>query len=163
MQILQCTGKLRKEMGLKKGDLTNLISEVVLLGAWHANLIYANRRKAVLFTNDKTLFNFVVINLKRAEIKNLATLFRENLAQVLSFENFSAKEIEEVLKEYETIQYAKTRDKSVLGSMNDYAYQYKYYIRNGEFLPDIIHKLNQMPMGALHYHEPIALLREMLK
>ena len=163
MQILQCTAKLRKEMGLKKGDLTNLIAETELLGAWHANLIYANRRKAVLFVNDITLINFIVLNLKREDIKNLSDLFRETLFHFLIAEGFSEKIVETVMKEYVPIKYTKTNSKSVLGSMNDYAYQYKYYIRYGEFLPDIIHKLNRMPMGALNYQEPIALLREMLK
>ena len=67
------------------------------------------------------------------------------------------------MEEYASIEYDKTHSKSVLGSMNDYAYQYKYYVQNGEFLPDIIHKLNRTPMGALNYNYPIELLHEMLK
>lgn len=163
MQILQCTAKLRKEMGLKKGDLTDLMHEASPLGAWHANLIYANRRKAVLFVNDITLFNFIAINLKREDIKKLSDVFRENLSHILAVEGFSEEVIEIVMAEYTSIQYAKTNSKSVLGSMNDYAFHYKYHIQNGEFLPDIIYKVNRMPMKAINYHESIALLQETLK
>lgn len=163
MQILQCTAKLRKEMGLKKGDLKSLISIASPLGAWHANLIYANRRKAVLFVNDITLFNFIVLNLKRENIKNLSNVFRENLSHTLVAEGFSGEVVEKVMQEYTSIEYAKTYSKSVLGSMNDFAFHYKYHIHNGGFLPDIIYKLNRMPMGALNYHEPIVLLQELLK
>ena len=162
MQILHCTGKLRKEMGLKNSDLTEAETEPSFLGSWHANLIYAKRKKAVLFVDDKTLFNFIAINLKRNEIKDLSNIFRENLYQTLTLEGFSAEKIKKTMAEYETIQYDKTRNRSVLGSMNDYAFHYKYHIQNGEFLPDIIHKLNRMPMGALKYAYPIDELRKAL-
>ena len=163
MQILQCTANLRKEVGLKKSDLKSLISIASPLGAWHVNLIYVNRRKAVLFVNDITLFKCIVLNLKRESIKKLSNVFRENLSHILISEGFSGEVIEKVMQEYTSIEYAKTHSKSVLGSMNDFAFHYKHHIQNGEFLPDIIHKLNRMPMGALNFNYPIDLLHEILK
>ena len=59
MQLIRCTKKLQKAMGLKEADLVRHEPEFSFLGSWHANLIHIDRRKCVLFTNDKTLFNFL--------------------------------------------------------------------------------------------------------
>jgi len=45
MQLIHCTGKLRKEMGLKKADLCEVVPIFSYLGPWHANLMYIDRRK----------------------------------------------------------------------------------------------------------------------
>ena len=62
--------------------------------------------------------------------------------------------------------YAKTNSKSVLGSMNDLAFHYKFYIleeggTHSHTVPSIIRKLNQIPMGAIKYAYPIDVLRAM--
>ena len=43
MQLIRCTGKLQKEMGLKKSDLCEAIPKFSYLGSWHANLIFIDR------------------------------------------------------------------------------------------------------------------------
>jgi len=48
MQLIQCTRKLQKEMGLKKGDLDEAESTDYFLASWHAHLLYIDRRKCVL-------------------------------------------------------------------------------------------------------------------
>ena len=65
MQLIRCTKKLQKEMGLKQSDLCAEEPCFSYLGSWHVNLIHFDRRKCVLFVNDKTLFNF-----KRVHKKN---------------------------------------------------------------------------------------------
>ena len=157
MQIIKCTAKLRKEMGLKNSSLTEVFPAAGLLGAWHANLIYVNRKKCVLFVNDKTLYNFVVINLSRAKIKELDSIFIQYLFLNLFQEGFSEALVKQLTQEYDTIQFTKTDSKSVLGSMNDLAFHYKYHLEaEGEnALPSIIHKMNRMPMGAQNYNYSI--------
>ena len=49
-------------MGLKPADLSTDSETDALLGSWHANLIHINRKKCVLFVNDKTLFNFILLD-----------------------------------------------------------------------------------------------------
>ena len=164
MQTIKCTAKLRKEMGLKNPAPTEKqgFPEDPLLGAWHANLLYINRRKSVLFVNDKTLYSFIFIRLSRAEIRELANVFTVGFRLNLLLEGFSEAQIEEIMQEYTSIQFAKTDNKSVLGSMNDLAFHYKYHLEvdgEGE-LSRIVHKLNRMPMGALKYAYPIDKLRE---
>ena len=44
--------------------------------------------ECVLFANDKTFFNFIIIDLKREHIHQLDTLFRNLLQCVLAEEGF---------------------------------------------------------------------------
>lgn len=84
MRLIRCTAKLRKEMGLRSRVVENDTLPSDGLGHWHANLIYINRRKTVLFANDKTLFNFIAPDVKRTEIRELDKLFRFYLQCVVA-------------------------------------------------------------------------------
>ncbi len=84
MQLIRCTKKLQKEMGLKKIELSQTEPKFSYLGSWHANLIHIDRKKCVLFVNDKTLFNFIVPDVSRSQIKGLSGLFRDYLECVLT-------------------------------------------------------------------------------
>ena len=165
MQLIKCTGKLQKEMGLKKKDLVSSEQESLCLGSWHANLIYIDRRKCILFTNDKTLFNFLAPDVSRDQIKELAVLFRQYLACVLSEEGLSDSVLAQLMKEYNEIGYSSTDSKKVLGSMNDLAFHYKFRILDeggvhSYKIPQIIKDLNRMPMRTIKYMYPIELLKK---
>lgn len=156
MQLIRCTQKLLKEMGLKKTVLNTSEPVFSYLGSWHANLLHIDGKKCVLFVNDKTLFNFLAPNVKRQQIKNLSDLFNEHLAYALSSENMTDETKEKITNEYSDINYATTNNKKVIGSMNDLAFHYKHHIlsEGGIFsalIPIIINKLNHMPMGAIGY------------
>jgi hypothetical protein len=166
MQLIRCTGKLQKEMGLKKSDLCEVIPKFSYLGPWHANLIFIDRKKCVVFTNDKTLFNFIATDVSRAQIRKLDTLFRGLLQCVLSNEGFGPAVKEKIMAEYDVVAYAKTNNRSVLGSMNDLIFHYKLHIQNAGgvhsyAVPGIIRKLNRMSMQAISYKFPIDAMRSM--
>jgi len=168
MQLIRCTQKLIKEMGLKKAELSTAEPNFSYLGAWHANLLHIDGKKCVLLVNDKTLFNFIVPNVKRQEIKSLSSIFNEHLMYALSSEDLSDETKKIIMKEYSEINYSKTNSKKVLGSMNDLAFHYKHHIlsEGGIFsalIPSIIHKLNHMPMGMLGYKYSAEELKLMYK
>jgi len=151
-------------MGLKKNDVSENEPSESYLGSWHANLIYIDRKKCLLFVNDKTLFNFIVPDISRAQIRALSNIFKVTLECVLASEGVPERAKTIIMSEYESIQYANTNSKSVLGSMNDLAFHYKYHIQSeggvhSYAVPSIIKKLNHMPMGALEYMFPIEALK----
>jgi hypothetical protein len=165
MQLIRCTKKLQKEMGLKKADLHEAKPTFSYLGSWHANLIHIDRRKCVLFVNDKTLFNFIAPYVTRAQIRELDVLFREFLQSVLAEEAVSASTRQKISAEYTEVAYASSESKSVLGSMNDLAFHYRFHILSEGgvhscMVPSIIRKLNRMPMGAIEYRYPIEALKQ---
>lgn len=72
------------------------------------------------------------------------------------------------MQEYHEIGFAKTVSKSVLGSMNDFAYQYEaHIIGDGGFdnikILQLNQKINRTPMGALKYKYPIETLKKLLQ
>jgi len=164
MQLIRCTKKLQKEIGLKQSDLCTEEPSFSYLGPWHANLLHIDRRKCVLFVNDKTLFNFIVPDVSRAAIRELDKLFTSYLSCILADEGFAEPDRARMLSEYDEIAFANTNSKSVLGSMNDLAFHYKYSILesggvHSPAVPEIIRRLNRIPMSAIKEVFPIEALK----
>ena len=153
MQLIRCTAKLIKELGLKQSELIEESPRFSFLGQWHANLIYINRRKCVLFVNDKTLINFIVPDVSRAEIRKLGNMFESTFHCILADEGYSQEGIKKILAEYSEIGIGKSNNRSVLGSLNDLAYHYEHSILesggpHSAAIPSIISRLNRMPMHS---------------
>ena len=164
MQLIRCTKKLQKEIGIKSIDLVTLNPGFSFLGQWHANLIYINGKKCVLFANDRTLLNFISPDVSRAQIRDLGNIFRTWLAAVLHREGLEPALVQQILTEYEEVGIAKSKNRSVLGSLNDLAFHYEFLIQESGGLhspeiPDIIYKLNRMPMSPLKLAFPDKELR----
>ena len=66
MQISHCTKKLLHELGAL-GSKIPAEHPAGVLGPWHANLIRIERRKCILFTNDRTLYSFLVPGVKKTD------------------------------------------------------------------------------------------------
>jgi len=155
-------------MGLKQSDLHTGEPGFTYLGPWHANLIHVDRRKCVLFANDRTLFNFMAPDVSRAQIREPDKLFKGYLSAVLANEDIAEVVRDRILSEYAEVGYATTNSKSVLGSMNDLAFHYKYSILeaggvHSPAVPGIIRQLNRMPMSAIKEVYPIKALRAMFR
>lgn len=156
-----------KEIGVKDTDLFDDVPISHPLGDWYANFLRINRRKCTLFTNEATLYSFMVYGVLKSDLKNLGQLFLLYLIQNLEYERFGSGVVEKVLREYDQIGLGRTQNRSVLGSMNDYAYQYEFCLReygnifNLEMLR-INHKMNRIPMGAIGYAYGIDKLHALL-
>ncbi len=160
MQLIRCTVKLLKELGLKPKDLPEEQPTDSFLGQWHANLIFINRKKTLLFVNDRTLYNFIVPGVTRSQIRELPDQFSLMLSRVLIEQGFPDEMREHILAEYEKPALAKSLGRSVLGSANDFAFNYKYRIQleggiDNVQISRIIRNVNQMPMKAIAYLCPI--------
>jgi len=107
MAVIHCTQKLLKELGNPPLADTSRESPDVL-ASWYANLLRINRRKCVLFTNEKTLYSFLVPNLVKAHFMDLRTVFLTHLSLNLQYEGFGNDVIESVRREHKEILFAKT-------------------------------------------------------
>jgi len=151
MAIIRCTKKLLTELKTKLSEGAISSSEV---GSWHANLLRIDRRRCILFTNDATLYSFLIPGLKKPQFENFREVFGQNLFKNLLWENFPQNQIEIVLDEHREVIIAKTNNRSVLGSMNDLAFQLKYQIAamgglDNVDLAELNHGLNRIPMSAI--------------
>ncbi len=126
--ILHCTQKLLKELG--SPHLQNPGESITGLGNWYANLLAIDRRKCILFTNEKTLYSFLILKVKKENLKNIVDDFLFNLNLNLQAEGFPIEVIGRVMQEYTDIGFAKTASRQILDSMNELTFQYKYLIIN---------------------------------
>ncbi len=153
MQIIHCTKKLLNELGAL-GSKIPAGQPTGVFGPWHANLIRIERRKCILFTNDRTLYSFLVPGVKKKD--DIHDLFFLNLNAGLAAEGLKQGEILKALAEYNEIAIAPTSNRSVLGSMNDLAGEVEFLIGRAGGLEkaDMLRvnmMLNRVPMGALKY------------
>jgi len=164
MQLIRCTQKLLKELKIKPTEKSPIFGYI---GGWHANLLRIDRRKCVLFTNDQSLYSFFVPGLKKPGFVHFDEVFRQNLFKCLLNERFSQDQIEKVLDEYREVKFAKTKNRSVLGSMNDLAFQVKYRVEDSGELnylePMALNQtLNRIPLKAIDYQYSIDFLKAKL-
>jgi len=168
MKIIHCTQKLLKELDVPiiEPDKTHL--DYQGLGNWYANLIRIDRKKCLLFTNEKTLYSFLIPHVKKANLKNIVDEFMINLSFNLQYEWFSLEVISKVMQEYKEIGFAKTASRKVLGSMNELAFQYEVMIMGKEGLGNVKilelnHSVNRVILGAIKYARPINALKNVLQ
>jgi len=153
MAIIRCTTKLLNELGVKP---TNASDQLPSLYDWHANLLWLDRKKYVLFTNNLTLYSLLVHWMKTPRSADFLERFRLGLFKSLMSEGFDEAQVEYMLSEHAQVTITKTNSRSVLGSMSDLAFQIKSMIRMSGGLADadlseITRHLNRIPMSAIKY------------
>jgi hypothetical protein len=168
MRIIRCTRKLLKELDVPLVEPDRIPQTTEGLGNWHANLLRIDRRKCLLFTNEKTFYTFLIPKVLKANLKNIEEEFLIHLSYNLQNEGFGLEVINRVMQEYKEIGFAKTSNRQVLGSMNEFAFENDYLIRREGGIEkvrifEINKEINRTPMGALKYKYPIETLRNLLK
>ena len=94
--------------------------------------------------------------MKKASLTQLHELFLSELEINLSSEGFDHTVVTDLRKKYSDFGIARTRSRSVLGSMTDFALQLKYIFmeREGPDSSNIIEinqRINRVPMKAIEY------------
>ena len=150
--ILCCTAKLLKEIGIN--PLQSVPDRIDEFHIWYANLLRIERRKCVLFTHAQTLFSFFVPGLEKPDFCNLHQVFLGNLIERLDAEQLGEDYTAKLRQSPPEIIYAKTKSRSVLGSMNDLAFQVEVGVESGGGighcnLSALNKDLNHTPMSAL--------------
>lgn len=167
MLQLKLTQKVQKELGIKPKDMPEAIQSNTSLGDWFVNIFMLERRKVLIFVNEKTLLSFVAYGVKKENIKKLHVVFLKGLEQLLSLEEVEDKKINDVLDEYQDFDFTKTDNKKVLGSMNDLVnmYDHMIYVQGGiqsSDLTDVIKRINRTPQRNIGWSYSIEVVKEIL-
>lgn len=139
------------------------------LGNWYANLLRIDRRKCLIFTNEKSLYTFFIPTVTKESLKNIIDEFLFNLNMNLQAEGFPLEVIIKVMQEYTDIGFAKTASRKVLGSMNEFAFEYEYLINHRyEGIEKVrilaVNKeVNLTIMKGIKYLHPIEALKNVLQ
>ena len=164
MAIIKCTIKLLNELGVKPADVPD---QPPSLCDWHANMLWLDRKKYVLFTNDQTLYSLLVPWNKSPRSTHFMERFRLGLLKSLMSEGLAEVQVGYLLREHAQVTITKTNSRSVLGSMNDLAIQIKsmIFVSDGPTdvnLSEVNRQLNRIPMSAIKYKFSIDELKQRL-
>lgn len=172
MLILKCTKKVQDLLGLKAGDLIDATGhdEKSILGAWYVNEFKVQRKKCLIFMNERTLLSFILFGARKANTRKevLPEICLHGLIQLLQFEGFASETIVKVIEDGEDRAYAKTDSRKVLGNMNDLVWMYEHTIWHKGGLENcdltaVIRKMNRTPQRNLGWSYSIDLAREILE
>ena len=162
MITLRCTKKLQKSLEIDLADMLEPTS--AKLGDWYANLIPTFAGDLIIFVNERSLLSVAI---PIWESKNLIPVFRIRVANLLGMIGIHSKVIENEISHFDHIQFGKTVSRSVLGSMNDFAWQYQILADEAISKDDLSLssaelKLSQMPCKPLDYSFPSEIAKELL-
>lgn len=159
--MFRLTGKLRAFMGLGDGELAEAPATFPF-GEWYVKLLDKNERCHLLFTSSHTLYAVVVPMVEKAELGDLGGLFRRHLEATLLEDGFAPGLVRSLCRPEPDV-LGKATDRSVLGSMNDYAQNFEAYLQLGEGnLLSVSRDLNIAPMGAIGMASAVDYLRARL-
>ena len=167
MYQLRCTKKVQDILGLKSSNLAEIKDENFALGNWYVNTFTVNRRKCLLFMEEKTLLSFVLAGIRKDHHKNMGKIFKNGVVRLLELEGVSPFVIQAFEKAPEHIEYTKTDSKKLLGNMNDLLATYEYRILydgglNFCDLDDITMRINRTPQRNLDWKYSVDVLHEMV-
>lgn len=165
---LRCTQKLLKEWNIKSHDLAEIQDDLSPLGNWYAHIFTLDRRKTVVFVNEKTLTSFIIFGVKKDNIDKLTQAFLVGVAQVFLLLGITKDKVAQILTDYHEIELTKTADRRILGVMNDLVQHYKRHvqIRGGlkySDLDEIIFLTNDLPQRTLDWLKTIDYLHQIIE
>ena len=158
MASLRCTGRLLKH--LKEKPAEELEEPTNRLGDWYANVLNIGRHRLVMATSERALLTVVV---PIRDSKRLRERLREAVHELLFTVGIPAALAAEEVRGMDRMIFGKTASRSVLGSMNDFAFQAEAFFEAEEevvYLNELQMYLNDTPCGPLDYSSPIRATRE---
>jgi hypothetical protein len=167
MLQLRLTKKVQTQLGLKPKELSEIKDSDSLLGNWFVNIFVVDRRKTLIFVNEKTLYSFVLIGVKKNNIQYLRKAFINGLKQSLLFESISENEIQRIIGNYNDYEFTKTNNAKILGNTTDLINLYTHKILyDGGLkqcdLTSIIMSTNRTPQRNIGWGYSIDVIKELL-
>jgi hypothetical protein len=157
MVVLRCTRKLL--MRLKQvGDLPP-VESTTRLGDWYGNILWIGRRQHLLFISERSRLPVV---LPITESKRLGTVFPDAVCERLAIVGVTAEDIADERARMSDVAFGPTRNRSLLGTLNDFAFMAKSGdARRTELeLPEeLMRFLSQTPILPLDGASPVELTR----
>jgi hypothetical protein len=117
MIVVRCTQKLLVQ--LKQSGDVPAIESTTRLGDWYGNILRIGARQHLLFISERSRLP-VIVPLREA--KRLSTVFPGAVCDRLAVVGVSAADLAEECAQMSGMVFARTRNRSLLGTMNDFAF-----------------------------------------
>ena len=162
MVTLRCTRKLCKFLEIVPVEMPE--PPTGALGDWYANLVPTYAGDIIIFVNERSL---VTVAVPVWESGNLIPIFRARVEYLLMMIGVPQKIIDTEISHLDPVQFARTASRSLLGSMNDIAWNYQVISEETDYIAHMNLsiaelKLSQMPSGPLNYRYPSEVAKELL-
>jgi hypothetical protein len=157
MVVLRCTQKLLVRLK-KAGDLP-AVESTTRLGDWYGNILRIGRRQYLLFISEPSRLPVV---LPITESKRLTTVFPDAVCERLAIVGVNPEDIADERARMSEIAFGRTRNRSLLGTLNDFAFMAQQGNANRaepESPEELMQFLSQTPILPLNGASPIALTR----
>lgn len=130
------------------------------LGDWYATAMFW-KTQLVLLLNERSL---LPVLMPLAPATTLPERVGQELAAVLTRHGVDHAFIEREVAAMAEVDVAKTSNRSVVGTMNELAFEAKVYREHGDAtdLLALALRLAQTPCGAIRYNSPARLLQEIV-
>ena len=158
MFTLHCTAKLRER--IKRLLIKQKLPSTTLLGDWYGTALYWKPQLALL-VNERTL---MPILLPLAPVNTLPERLGPAVAALLHRYGMALPLIERELAAMAEIEIAKTSNRRVVGTMNEFAFQACFYRERmgATDLAGLSMRLAETPCGAIGYNSPDRLMLEVV-
>lgn len=159
MVALRCTQKLLARIGAPS-PVTALTT--TLLGDWYARPVALGRQRLILLISEHSRLPVI---LPARDVKHLARNFPDALARVLLGLGIPASAVEREVEATREAVIAKTDSRSLLGTLNDFAFMLEWQLRE-EPAADLVQTALELshtpvrPLGRLGF--PDRVTRELL-
>jgi len=150
MVVLRCTRKLLQRVEHTAGSESDSAKSSARLGDWYANVVSVRRQHVVLAVSGVTLLPVLVA---AAPYKTMIPRFVEAVGQVLRALKIDGETIAAEEDGTRDVIVAKTNDRRVLGSMNDFANMLDVYL-DERTMNDVALHLAEAPCGPLGMKSP---------
>ncbi|BBI34325.1 DUF6933 domain-containing protein [Cohnella abietis] len=130
MITISCTKKLFEVSSFIEEQNDESIDE---LFKWHANIFRLERKNNLIVINNKTRYGFILFGVKKEHFKRFNEIFINSLVENLRAEGVEDSIISKYVSRIDHIKFAKTNDRSVIGSMVDVVKMTEIIV--GKFLP----------------------------
>ncbi len=134
------------------------------LGNWTVHLVQYGRQQVVLATSDRSLLT--VILPARSLRTTLEANLRDAVGALLAAMNVPAEIVQRELVEMQAITYSAAKNRSVIGSINEFAFCLGIYLESMDDPLQLSLRLSEVPMSAVgtksHYGIPCVVARELL-
>jgi hypothetical protein len=156
MFILRCTRRLLDRLATPTDPESEPPKPNAILGEWTATLVIVRRQQIVLAANHATL---LPVLLPAAPYRTLVSRFADAVGQILTrLEIDPAKIAAEMVALREGV-VARTNDRQVLGSMNDFTRMLEVDSLHGS-LTEAALQLSEAPCGPLKMNSPCDVVRD---
>jgi hypothetical protein len=149
MFAMRCTRALLTR--LKASPDPSPPASTTKLGNWYANLLYTKPQQLILCVSERTLLP-VIMTAKGAEPTGVR--LAAGVGEMLRALGIPETAIEAELAAMSEVTISTTASRSVLGSMNDFAFMLDTHLRYGDSFSDAALKLADAPCSPIAMMSP---------